>query len=115
MSTAPNTLDVLSIGETMALLVAQEPGPLVDVKTFSKRIAGAERTRKSRAASGRANLASHALEERLQSIPIISVPRQLRQVRVLRGDGLLRRTLPTTHQVSGQRTRARQVRVFRVP
>lgn len=42
MSTAPDTLDVLSIGETMALLVAQEPGPLVDVKTFSKRIAGAD-------------------------------------------------------------------------
>lgn len=42
MSTAPDALDVLSIGETMALLVAQEPGPLVDVKTFSKRIAGAD-------------------------------------------------------------------------
>ena len=42
MSTAPDTLDVLSIGETMALLVAQEPGPLVDVQSFSKRIAGAD-------------------------------------------------------------------------
>ncbi len=42
MSTAPGRLDVLSIGETMALLVAQEPGPLVDVQGFSKRIAGAD-------------------------------------------------------------------------
>ena len=42
MSTAPDTLDVLSIGETMALLVAQEPGALVDVQSFSKRIAGAD-------------------------------------------------------------------------
>ncbi len=35
-------LDVLSIGETMALLVAQEPGALEDVQNFSKRIAGAD-------------------------------------------------------------------------
>jgi len=42
VSTAPDTLDVLSIGETMALLVAQEPGALVDVQSFSKRIAGAD-------------------------------------------------------------------------
>ena len=42
MITAPDTLDVLSIGETMALLVAQEPGPLAQVQSFSKRIAGAD-------------------------------------------------------------------------
>jgi sugar/nucleoside kinase (ribokinase family) len=35
-------LDVLSLGETMALLVAQEPGPLVQVQCFSKRLAGAD-------------------------------------------------------------------------
>lgn len=35
-------LDVLSMGETMALLVAQEAGPLADVQTFSKRLAGAD-------------------------------------------------------------------------
>lgn len=42
MSAAPDTLDVLSIGETMALLVAQEPGPLAQVQHFSKRLAGAD-------------------------------------------------------------------------
>ncbi len=42
MSTAPQALDVLSMGETMALLVAQEPGPLAEVQSFSKRIAGAD-------------------------------------------------------------------------
>lgn len=42
MSTLPQSLDVLSIGETMALLVAQEPGPLAEVQHFSKRIAGAD-------------------------------------------------------------------------
>lgn len=42
MSNTPGTLDVLSMGETMALLVAQEPGPLADVQSFSKRIAGAD-------------------------------------------------------------------------
>ena len=42
MSSTPETLDVLSMGETMALLVAQEPGQLAEVKSFSKRIAGAD-------------------------------------------------------------------------
>lgn len=42
MSTMPETLDVLSMGETMALLVAQEPGPLAEVQGFIKRIAGAD-------------------------------------------------------------------------
>jgi sugar/nucleoside kinase (ribokinase family) len=42
MSAMPDTLDVLSMGETMALLVAQEPGPLDEVQSFSKRIAGAD-------------------------------------------------------------------------
>ena len=42
MSSIPDALDVLSLGETMALLVAQEPGPLADVQSFSKRIAGAD-------------------------------------------------------------------------
>ncbi len=42
MSSIPDTLDVLSMGETMALLVAQEPGPLAEVQSFSKRIAGAD-------------------------------------------------------------------------
>ena len=42
MTTAPDTLDVLSIGETMALLVAQETGPLAQVQHFSKRLAGAD-------------------------------------------------------------------------
>lgn len=38
----PQSLDVLSLGETMALLVAQEPGPLAEVQSFGKRIAGAD-------------------------------------------------------------------------
>ena len=42
MTTAPDPLDVLTLGETMALLVAQEPGPLDQVQTFSKRLAGAD-------------------------------------------------------------------------
>ncbi len=42
MNDIPDALDVLSIGETMALLVAQEPGPLESVQSFSKRIAGAD-------------------------------------------------------------------------
>lgn len=43
MSTRPvESLDVLSIGETMALLVAQEPGPLAQALPFSKRTAGAD-------------------------------------------------------------------------
>ena len=42
MSSTPETLDVLSMGETMALLVAQEPGQLAEVQSFSKRIAGAD-------------------------------------------------------------------------
>ena len=42
MSTKPEALDVLSMGETMALLVAQEPGPLAEVQSFTKRIAGAD-------------------------------------------------------------------------
>ena len=42
MSDINDALDVLSMGETMALLVAQEPGPLAEVQSFSKRIAGAD-------------------------------------------------------------------------
>ena len=42
MTTVPEPLDVLTLGETMALLVAQEPGPLEQVQTFSKRLAGAD-------------------------------------------------------------------------
>jgi sugar/nucleoside kinase (ribokinase family) len=42
VSTAADTLDVLSLGETMALLVAQELGPLAQVQHFSKRLAGAD-------------------------------------------------------------------------
>lgn len=42
MNTFPDQLDVLSLGETMALLVAQEPGPLAQVQSFSKRLAGAD-------------------------------------------------------------------------
>lgn len=42
MTTAPEPLDVLTLGETMALLVAHEPGPLEQVQTFSKRLAGAD-------------------------------------------------------------------------
>jgi sugar/nucleoside kinase (ribokinase family) len=42
VSSIPDTLDVLSLGETMALLVAQEPGPLAEVQSFGKRIAGAD-------------------------------------------------------------------------
>ncbi len=42
MNDRANALDVLSMGETMALLVAQEPGPLAEVHSFSKRIAGAD-------------------------------------------------------------------------
>ena len=38
----PTPLDVLSIGETMALLVADQPGPLVQAQHFSKRLAGAD-------------------------------------------------------------------------
>ena len=40
MTTVPEPLDVLTLGETMALLVAQEPGPLEQVQTFSKRLQG---------------------------------------------------------------------------
>ena len=36
------TLDVLAIGETMVLFVAQTPGPLASVERFSKRLAGAD-------------------------------------------------------------------------
>ena len=35
-------LDVLTIGESMVLLVADEPGPLCQVSHFSKRLAGAD-------------------------------------------------------------------------
>lgn len=35
-------LDLLTIGETMALLVADEPGPLAQVTHFTKRLAGAD-------------------------------------------------------------------------
>jgi sugar/nucleoside kinase (ribokinase family) len=42
LNTPPETLDVLSLGETMSLLVAQEPGPLDQVQHFSKRLAGAD-------------------------------------------------------------------------
>lgn len=42
MNALPDALDVLSLGETMALLVAQEPGPLAQVQHFSKRLAGAD-------------------------------------------------------------------------
>jgi sugar/nucleoside kinase (ribokinase family) len=41
-TTTSDTLDVLSLGETMALLVAQQPGPLAQVHSFEKRIAGAD-------------------------------------------------------------------------
>jgi len=36
------TLDVVTFGEAMMLLVAQQPGPLEEVQTFAKRTAGAE-------------------------------------------------------------------------
>ena len=39
---APPTLDVVTLGEAMALLVAGEPGPLDEVTTYIKRTAGAE-------------------------------------------------------------------------
>jgi sugar/nucleoside kinase (ribokinase family) len=35
-------LDSIAIGETMALLVADEPGPLADAQHFSRRLAGAD-------------------------------------------------------------------------
>jgi sugar/nucleoside kinase (ribokinase family) len=41
-SVNPHLLDVLTIGESMALLVAEEPGPLVKVQRFSKKLAGAD-------------------------------------------------------------------------
>ena len=37
-----HALDVATFGEAMLLLVAQQPGPLEQVQTFSKRTAGAE-------------------------------------------------------------------------
>jgi 2-dehydro-3-deoxygluconokinase len=37
-----NPLDVVTLGEAMLLLVAAEPGPLEQVRTFYKRTAGAE-------------------------------------------------------------------------
>ena len=40
MSAAP--LDVVTLGEAMAMLVADQPGPLETVRTFHKRTAGAE-------------------------------------------------------------------------
>jgi 2-dehydro-3-deoxygluconokinase len=36
------TLDVVTLGEAMAMFVAEEPGPLEQVRHFSKRTAGAE-------------------------------------------------------------------------
>jgi sugar/nucleoside kinase (ribokinase family) len=42
VSVSTQSLDVLSLGETMALLVAQESGPLAQVQHFSKRLAGAD-------------------------------------------------------------------------
>lgn len=36
------TLDVVTLGEAMAMFVAEEPGPLEQVRYFSKRTAGAE-------------------------------------------------------------------------
>lgn len=41
-SDAMNPLDVLTVGEAMALFVAQTPGPLADVGQFSRSSAGAE-------------------------------------------------------------------------
>lgn len=38
----PNTLDVITIGEAMAMFVATETGDLADVERFMKRVAGAE-------------------------------------------------------------------------
>lgn len=40
--TEPSALDVLTIGESMVLLVADEPGPLSLASHFSKRLAGAD-------------------------------------------------------------------------
>jgi sugar/nucleoside kinase (ribokinase family) len=37
-----SSFDVLSIGETMAMLVADAPGPLAQAQHFSKRLAGAD-------------------------------------------------------------------------
>lgn len=38
----PTTLDVVTMGETMAMLVADDIAPLQDVTRFSKRLAGAD-------------------------------------------------------------------------
>lgn len=42
MSTAPLPLDVVTLGESMVLFAAEQPGPLAGVAHFSKRLAGAE-------------------------------------------------------------------------
>ncbi|SMP63603.1 sugar kinase [Noviherbaspirillum suwonense] len=42
MTTIDHALDVVTFGEAMMLLVAQQPGPLEQVQAFSKRTAGAE-------------------------------------------------------------------------
>jgi len=39
---APDALDVLTLGETMALLIADEPGPLAGVRHFTRGLAGAD-------------------------------------------------------------------------
>ena len=47
-------LDSIAIGETMALLVADQPGPLADAQHFTRRLAGAD----SNVAIGLARLTS---------------------------------------------------------
>ena len=40
--TTPTSLDIVTLGEAMVMLVADEPGPLEQVQHFHKRTAGAE-------------------------------------------------------------------------
>jgi len=42
MAMSSNPLDVITFGEAMLLLIAEQPGPLENVQTFRKRSAGAE-------------------------------------------------------------------------
>ena len=37
-----NSLDVITFGEAMAMFMAEQPGPLYEIKHYTKELAGAE-------------------------------------------------------------------------
>ena len=58
-------LDILSFGETMAMLVAEQTGDLAAVEHFHKRIAGAD----SNVAIGLSRLGSNPLQALKDNVP----------------------------------------------